>query len=282
MNIPTVKFGEHEITRLIIGGNPFCGGSHFSSEMSQDMIDYYTPEKVAEVLAQCEELGINTVQARGDYHRIMYSLELFRRNGGNLQWIAQTASEMHDIKNNIQVIAAFGAIGIYFHGSRTDNMWHEGNIDGVEDYLKVMRDCGVQVGLGTHIPEVIEYVEDKDWDVDFYMACVYNLNRQIRESAIVSGIMTKEKFYEEDPPRMCEVIRAVDKPCLAFKILASSRRCSTQEDVKDSFKWAFDNIKPTDAVVVGMFPKYVDQVRLNIEYTMEALERAETSVQASD
>ena len=180
MDIPKVKFGEHEITRLIIGGNPFCGNSHFSAEMNEDMGKYYTPEKVAEILAQSEELGINTVQARGDYHRIMYALELFRRKNGKLHWIAQTASEMHDIKNNIRVIAAFGAIGIYFHGSRTDNMWHEGKIDDVEEYLKVTRDSGVQVGLGTHIPEVIEYAEDKGWDVDFYMACLYNLNRQAR------------------------------------------------------------------------------------------------------
>lgn len=273
MNIPTIKFGEHEITRLIIGGNPFCGNSHFSAEMSRDMSKFYTPEKVVEVLQQCEALGINTVQARGDYHRMMYCLELFRREGGKLHWIAQTASEMHDIKNNIRVIAVFGAIGIYFHGSRTDNMWHAGKIDDVEDYLKVMRDCGVQVGLGTHIPEVIEYSENQGWDVDFYMACVYNLNRQVRESALVSGIETDEKFYEEDPPKMCKVIRAVDKPCLAFKILAAGRRCSSQEQIKATFKWAFDNIKPTDAVVVGMFPKYVDQVRLNVEYTIEALRR---------
>ncbi len=273
MNLPKVKFGEHEITRLIIGGNPFCGNSHFSAEMNEDMRKYYTPEKVAEILAQSEELGINTVQARGDYHRIMYALELFRRKNGDLHWIAQTASEMHDIKNNIRVIAAFGAIGIYFHGSRTDNMWHEGKIDGVQEYLKVARDSGVQVGLGTHIPEVIEYAEDKGWDVDFYMACFYNLNRQARESALVSGVMAREKFYEEDPPRMCKVIRAVDKTCLAFKIMAANRRCSSQDEVKAAFKWAFDNIKPTDAVVVGMFPKYVDQVRLNVEYTMEALRK---------
>ena len=240
--------------------------------MSQDMRDFYTPEKVVEVLKQCEELGINTVQARGDYHEIMYYLELFRREGGKLHWIAQTASEMHDIKNNIRVIAAFGAIGIYFHGSKTDNMWHEGKIDDVKEYLKVARDCGVQVGLGTHIPEVIDYVENEGWDVDFYMASFYNLNRQVRESPIVSGVFAEEKFYEEDPPEMCKVIRAVDKPCLAFKIMAASRRCSTQEEVKATFKWAFDNIKPTDAVVVGMFPKYVDQVRLNTEYRMEALQ----------
>jgi hypothetical protein len=83
--------------------------------------------------------------------------------------------------------------------------------------------------------------------------------------------MTDEKFYQEDPPKMCQVIRQVDKTCLAFKILASTRKCNSQKEVKETFKWAFDHIKPNDAVVVGMFPKYIDQVRLNVEYTLAAL-----------
>ena len=40
-----------------------------------------------------------------------------------------------------------------------------------------MRECGVQVGLGSHIPEVIGYAEERGWDVDFYMTCFYNLSR---------------------------------------------------------------------------------------------------------
>ena len=271
MNLPTIPFGEHQITRLIIGGNPICANSHYSKAMSDDMRDYYTPERVVDVLKRCEAAGINTIQARGDYHRILYYLELYRRAGGTMHWIAQTASEMHDIRTNIRVIAAFGAIGIYFHGSRTDNLWHEGHIDEVEDYLKYMRDQGVQVGLGTHIPEVIEYAEEKGWDLDFYMACFYNLNRQKRESALVSGVHTQEKFYEEDPPRMCQTIRQTPKICLAFKILAAGRRCADQQEVRRAFQWAFEHIKPQDAVVVGMFPKYEDQILLNAEHTLAAL-----------
>ncbi len=266
MTLPTISFGEHQVTRLIIGGNPICGNSHYSEAMSKDMRDYYTPEQVVDVLQRCEAAGINTIQARGDYHRILYYLELARRAGNKMHWIAQTASEMHDIKTNIRVIAAFGAIGIYFHGSRTDSLWREGKIDAVEDYLKCMRDQGVQVGLGTHHPEVIEYVEEKGWDLDFYMACFYNLNRQKRESSLVSGVETGEQFYEEDPPRMCQTIRQTSKTCLAFKIVAAGRLCANQDQVRQAFRWAFENIKPQDAVVVGMFPKYEDQIALNVEH----------------
>jgi hypothetical protein len=145
----------------------------------------YTPERVVEVLQRCERAGINTVQARGDYHRVLYWLELSRRKGGELQLVAQTASEMHDTFQNIRILAAAGAIGIYHHGSRTDRFWQAGKIGKVEVYLKCMRDCGVQVGLGSHIPEVIQYAEEHDWDVDFYATCLCSLSRQPRQSALV-------------------------------------------------------------------------------------------------
>jgi len=35
--------------------------------------------------------------------------------------------------------------------------------------------------------------------------------------------------------------------------------------VRESFRFAFSHIKPSDGVVVGMFPKYRDVVRENVE-----------------
>ena len=274
--LPTIPFGPVEVTRLIVGGNPFCGNSHVDEPTSRDMAEYYTAENVVAALQACQAAGINAVQARGDYHRVLHWLELFRREGGQLHWIAQTASEMHDNFQNIRVLAAAGAVGIYHHGSRTDRMWKAGAIDGVDDYLKCMRDCGVQVGLGSHIPEVFEYVEERGWDVDYYMTCLYNLSRDERESALVSGNQAAaagEKFLEEDPPRMMRVIQGTEKTCLAFKILAASRKCGSQGEVAAAFRYAFENIKAKDAVVVGMFQKYLDQVSLNVGHTLRAQEK---------
>lgn len=278
--LPKVKLGNSdiEVTRLISGGNPLCGNSHRSGEMSEDMHGYFTTERVVQYLHDLERHGINALQARGDYHRILHWIELFRREGGKLHWIAQTASEMSDIFQNIRILAAAGAVGIYFHGTRTDNWWLEGRINKVEDYLKCMRDCGVQAGLGTHIPEVIDYAEDKGWDIDFYMACFYNLSCETRESALVSGVPIKgpedEPYLPEDPSRMCERIRGTDKMCLAFKVLGASRLCENQRTVREAFEFAFANIKPKDAVVVGMFPKYENQIALNVEHVLEACKAA--------
>ena len=272
--LPTVPFGEVRITRLISGGNPLCANSHFSDEMSRDMREYFTDQRVVEYLHRLEAAGINALQARGDYHRVLHWIELFRREGGRLHWIAQTASEMSDVFQNIRILAAAGAVGIYHHGTRTDALWHEGQIDRVGDYLKCIRDCGVRVGLGTHIPEVIEYADEKGWDVDFHMACVYDLSRKPRESALVAPAAAAaagpEEFRDEDPPRMYETIRRTGRQCLAFKVLGAGRRCGTQADVRAAIAEAFANIKPADAVVVGMFPKYADQIARNVQYAVEA------------
>ena len=260
--LPTIRIGDREITRLVIGGNPFSGGSHLSAEMDRAFIDYHTNANIVQTLLECERQGLNTMQSRGDRH-IMRALHEYRNAGGTMQWIAQTASELRDLHGNVRQIAAAGAIGIYHHGSRTDALWHDGHIDQVKELLATMRQCGVLVGLGTHLPEVVEYAEEHDWDVDFYLTSLYALTRQRRESPLVSGQQQKQVFYDEDREAMCKVIRATPKPCFAFKILAASRKCATPESVREAFEYAFANIKPTDAVIVGMYQEHANQVAMN-------------------
>ena len=44
--LPTIKLGPHQVTRLIIGGNPIYGHSHFNKLFSAHMIDWHTPDRV--------------------------------------------------------------------------------------------------------------------------------------------------------------------------------------------------------------------------------------------
>src|SRR5262249_43143298 len=48
--LPTIKLGAHQVTRLIIGGNPIYGYSHFNRVLSQAMTSWHTPERVVELL----------------------------------------------------------------------------------------------------------------------------------------------------------------------------------------------------------------------------------------
>jgi hypothetical protein len=268
--MPTVRIGAHRISRLIVGGNPVSGNSHVSGKMSQEMMDYFTAANVRKLLRDSEKAGINTWQSRGDRH-ILRLLHEYRLEGGQIQWIGQTASELRDIPRNIQKMAAAGAIGVYHHGSQTDKFWAAGKIEQAREMLKVMRQAGVLVGLGTHIPEVIDYIESKDWDLDFYMTCLYNLSRSKKEKdRLVGGKAPRELFWDPDRAQMLNRVRRTSKPCLIFKVYGASRHCDSRDRMRKALQLAFDYAKPTDCVVIGMCPKHTEQVRENCELLLEA------------
>ena len=89
--LPTMKIGDREITRLIVGSNPFTGKSHMTEAVDADMRGYFTKEQAFAMLRRCEEAGINAVQSRGSMP-IMGLLGEYRKTGGSLQWLAQTGS----------------------------------------------------------------------------------------------------------------------------------------------------------------------------------------------
>jgi hypothetical protein len=225
--------------------------------------------RLQKLLDDCWRNGINTVQSRGDRHQMRMYLE-HRENGGQMQWIAQTASEFRDSYANIDQIASYKPIAIYHHGTHTDNSWHAGKIDQVRDFLKAIHDHGLPAGIGTHIPRVVEYAEENGWETDFYMCCFYNLARGYKSApAEEQDAHAKERYQAGDPDPMTAVMRNVSKPCLGFKILAATRNASTPEDTKRAFAYAFKSIKPTDGVVVGMFPKHRDEVAENAQYVRD-------------
>jgi len=275
--LPTVKIGDNDVTRLICGGNPFSGFSHVNAELDSEMISYYTMPNLLKCLDECRRNGINTFQSRGDRHQMRMYLE-HRDKGGDMQWIAQTASEFRDIRSNINEICRYGPIAVYHHGSHVDNSWHEGKIDVVADIVKYIKDKGLPAGVGTHIPQVIEYAEEHGWETDFYMACFYNLARGYKSApAEQQNAYARDKFDAGDPDLMAATIRRTPKPCIAFKIMAASRNCKTDEMVKKTFQSAFEKIKPTDLVDVGMFQKHKNQVAQNTAFVREILAEKEAS-----
>lgn len=269
--LPTIRIGDKDVTRLICGGNPVSGISHYSQEMDSDMLRFYTMPRLQQLLGECWRQGINTIQTRGDRHTMRMYME-HRENGGQMQWIAQTASEFADIFANIDRICDFDPIAIYHHGTHTDNSWHAGKIDHVQDYLKAIHDRGKLAGLGTHIPEVVAYAEEHGWETDFYMTCFYNLARGYKAApAVDRDAYVREQYPDGDPDQMTAMMRQLEKPCLGFKIMAANRKCGSPDSVRGAFEYAFANIKPTDAVVVGMFPKYSNQAQENAEHVREIL-----------
>jgi hypothetical protein len=259
--LPLIKFGKYSLSRLICGTNPFNGGSHLSVFVNRAMREYYTPEQILKTLRRCQEVGVNCWQAGGENHKLY---RRFVREGGEMHYLS-LGSDPADIEE----LAEAGTIGIAHHGEHTDSLFKAGQLDTIHDYLKRVRDAGLMVGVSSHMPAVIEAVEAKGWDVDFYMTCVYERHRSAAELEKLLGqapIPVGEVYLPKDPPRMFKVMRQTRRPCLAFKILAAGRLSDRKAWVENAFRETFESIKPNDAVIVGIYDRYSDQPAENAEY----------------
>jgi len=255
-----MRFGNAEISRLIVGCNPFYGFSHFNNTLSQVMREYYTAERVCDVLHQCGRFGINAYNYV-DLGRAGQDLDRFVAEGGQMHLVVQ------GIGDPIAFYNARKPLAMYHHGGRTDRAWMDGKIATVRDWCRQVRDLGCLVGVGSHKPEVLALVEEQGWDVDFYAGCVYNITRTEAEWRKALGgellEMPSEIYLQSDPPRMYAFMRQTKKPCFAYKIMAAGRISERAAD--EAFKTAYASIKPTDGVFVGMFPRVKDEVRENAE-----------------
>jgi hypothetical protein len=269
IQVPKMRFGNVEISRLIVGCNPFYGFSHFNDTLSQVMREYYTAERVCDVLHQCARFGINAYNYV-DLGRAGQDLDRFEAEGGRMHLIVQ------GIGDPAAFYKARRPLAMYYHGGRTDRAWMDGRIDAVRDWCRQVRDLGCMVGVGSHKPEVLADVEEQGWDVDFYAGCVYNITRTEDEWRKVLGgellEMPSEIYLQSDPPRMYRFMQQTRKPCFAYKIMAAGRVSERAADA--AFKTAYASIKPTDAVFVGMFPRVRDEVRENAERARRILASA--------
>ena len=262
MKIPTISIASHRITRLIIGGNPYSGISHRSVTASEAMEDYYTTRQIIADLQHAEENGINTVLARADRH-IMRTLNEYWNAGGTIQWIAQTPkdTEYANLDEYLQIIARYKPIAIYHHGGTTDKLYAEGRLGSLRDGLKRIRDLGCAVGIGTHDPQVLKYCYTEGYDVDFYVCALYNHTKH------------RELYLPNDRDAAFVAIEAIPLPVIAIKVLAAGRN-----EPREAFQLALENIKPTDAMAVGMYTQFQsDQIHQNAVTVAKLLSESELS-----
>jgi hypothetical protein len=228
------------------------------------MIDWHTPERVVALLNGSEQAGINCWQ-NSYAERTLQDLERYREAGGKMHWLCLGKPDWDEHPEHIDDAAKHKPIGIAPHGALGERLHHDKKLNVLTDLLKRIRDQGVLVGLSAHNPALIELAEEKGWDVDYYMCCLYYLTRPREEYQKLLGadLPLGEIYLPSDPPRMLKVVKATKKPCLVYKVLAAGRRIGSKAEVRESFKFALEKIKPGDAMIVGMYQQFGDQVGEN-------------------
>ena len=272
--LPTIRLGQHQVTRLIIGGNPIYGHSHFNRILSKYYTDWHTPERVVELLRRCEQVGINTWQ-NSYADRTMSDLDRYRQGGGKMHWLCLGKGDWDEHPERIDEAAKRHPIGIAPHGALAEKLHRQNRLNVLRDLLRRIRDKGVLVGLSAHNPALLQLAEEQKWDVDYYMCCLYYLTRPRDEAQKLLGkdLPLGEIYLPSDPGRVFRVVQATRKPCLVYKVLAAGRRIASPAEVRQCFETALSNIKPTDAMIVGMYQQQGDQVGENAALVREICAR---------
>lgn len=277
--LPTVSFFGHEVTRLIVGDNPFNGYSYIADTVSdQELLDYHTEERVLEALARAEALGYNTLLPLGDPF-MLRTLRHFAARGGKMQLIFQPYMAV-PLEQNLAMMQQAGPLAVYHQGTTTDNLFESGDIQKIRDNLALIRRTGLPVGLGTHRPDVIERSEEEGWDVDFYVACLQNarLSRESDQGSYIVGPTRQGlRFYPEDRSIMLDLISRTSKPCIAYKIFAGGQvfhgrpESETENIIREVYREVFAKIKPYDIAAIGVYQGHKDQLAENARLFKEVM-----------
>jgi len=261
--LPAIQLGPHRISRLVAGYNPIGGYSYLGRHMDQHMREYFTVDRTVEFLGQCEREGISAHQFSPS-DKMTQVLQALRDRGSKLKLIC-----LHSGRVQIRgIVDAHRPIAVSHHGGATDKLFREGKGREVHDFVKEAHDRGVLAGVSAHNPDCIKRIADEGWEVDFFMTCFYHLTRHVEpdDAGAPRTLQIAYPFFKADPAAMTAVVRQVKQPCLGFKILGAGRLCSSERAVQEAFQWAFEHIKPTDGVIVGMYPRFFDEVRANAGY----------------
>ena len=252
--LPKIKLGKLEVSRLILGSNPFFGFSHGNPQASAgEMRKYYTPERIMAVMDEAAEQGIEAVWTPCYDHWIKLWNQ-YRGKGGKLKvWIGQPDS-FDRMKEHIAACAKNGGKAICVQGESVDRAFREGKHGLVKEWLELIHSFGLPAGIAAHSPRTHLVAEEKKLPTDFYHQCMYqpeNYSTKCRDQALAT-------------------IRKLDKPVVAYKVLAAGRL-----KPKEAFAHLLEHVRPKDGLCVGVFPKKSDEITENATLTAKLSAKTE-------
>lgn len=263
--LPRGKIGQLQITRLLLGGNLLTHATH-----SRDLRyvgnlakHYNTPEKILQTLAVAEQHGINTL-AIHNVKPVMEILKEHRKRGGKMQWICCTAHALlkgiDEYSRQIDELVEHGADALYISGVEADNICGYQNrifapdaeqrsgkfqLDVLKRALAVAKATGLPTGVGGHRTGVIVDCEREKLPADFYVKTFHG-------AKYPSAEMNFDSRWCLDPEELAAVMHKVEKPWIAFKVMAAGAI-----PPQAAFRYAVQN--GADFVLAGMFDYEVEE-----------------------
>ena len=174
--LPKGKIGEHEISRLVLGGNLIGGWAH-----SRDLIyvpslfrAYNTEKKIFETLMLAEKAGINCINIGFPTNETMVKYK--KMTGSKIKVISQVAPEMekNDYFVNIDKAIDMGVDIVQIQGNRCDWLVRDNRIDVIEKMMDRIRSQGYTAGLASHTVDALIACEEQGIIPDYYMKTMHH------------------------------------------------------------------------------------------------------------
>jgi hypothetical protein len=249
-HLPTVRLGTLEVSRLILGSNPFWGYSHKSPQLDEEMRRHYTDERIMEILDEAADCGLTALASPPDERWVNIWTHYLEKGGRLKIWISQCHGNPDQMPEEIDRSIKAGAAAIFIQGLRVEEQFGLENFDVLRAWIEQIKEAGLPAGAAAHWPEVHPELERRKFPTDFYYQCFYNVSKTNDYSAA-----EREKAVA--------TIKGLKKPVIAYKILAAGRLPASE-----GFEYAFNHIARKDGVCVGIYAqKAIDQIRQNATYT---------------
>ncbi len=248
--LPTVRLGTLDVSRFILGSNPFWGYSHKSKALDEEMKRFHTDERIMQILDAAAECGVTTLASPPDERWIKLWTRYLERGGRLKTWISQCHGNPDQMLSEIDRSVKAGAKAIFIQGARVEDQCHAGRFDTLRSWVERIKEGGLPAGCAAHDPTIHPELERRKFPTDFYYQCFYYVSRS-------------EDYPAAERETAVATILKIDKPVIAYKILAAGRLPASE-----GFEYAFNHIRRKDGVCVGIYAQTaIDQIRQNATYT---------------
>lgn len=268
VKLPEGKLGNLTVSKMILGCNLIGGWSHARDLIYTDELfkAYNNEEKIIETLNLAEQTGINTTLMVTQYYPTLNKYKNIYE--GKIQSICQAMLPEKDFFSDINLAINSGATALYIQGGEGDRYISAGKLDMIVKAIDYIKKQGYLAGMGAHSLETIKVCERERIPSDFYVKTLHHdrywsahpeENRE--EYSIIRSYSPDHNRYHDNmwdlfPSRTIEFMKNVNKPWIAFKVLAAGAI-----PPKDGFRYAFEN--GADFIAVGMFDfQIIDDINI--------------------
>lgn len=258
---PRTSVGGISLPRMLIGSNWMLGYSHQGAAADETIKDRHsTKESFFPTIKAFAENGIDAIMAPIAGNQLMVDGLKYagEKLGKKLIYIDtpiinvdDTPKGRKEAEDKIKDCAKIGSEICLIHHSSVEQLVskNKGTIDRLPDYLKMIRDAGMIPGCTAHMPEIIDYCDNNEYDVETYVQ-IFNCMGFLMQIEIESVIKT---------------IHAAKKPVMTIKPMAAGR---TTPYVGLTFNW--NVLRPQDMITVGCYNQR--EAYEDIEISRAALE----------